>query len=218
MPRQDLIRFRRGTAAEWAAANPVLADGEPGHEIDTGVVKIGDGVTAWNSIAVTVGAVTGHDAFYAYAADLRSNGTLVNVAGTDAGLDRWALANAATQRVKAVFAAQPGWDNMTVRFGWTAEDAGTGDVRWQVSYVLFYPILGESVNKAATVAATFTSTVPSQLGAKYEFNTVPAIATPVDGSIGSSPFVIVSVARLGADAADTYAGAAGVFTITATRT
>jgi hypothetical protein len=43
------IQLRRGTAAEWAAANPVLAVGEPGVETDTGKQKFGDGVTAWNS-------------------------------------------------------------------------------------------------------------------------------------------------------------------------
>lgn len=45
------IQLRRGTAAEWSAANPVLADGEPGLEKDTKVFKWGDGVTAWNDLA-----------------------------------------------------------------------------------------------------------------------------------------------------------------------
>ncbi len=44
------LQFRHGTAAEWAAADPVLADGEPGFELDTGVFKVGDGVTAWSSL------------------------------------------------------------------------------------------------------------------------------------------------------------------------
>lgn len=39
---------RRGTAAEWAAANPVLGDGELGFERDTKIIKMGDGVTPWN--------------------------------------------------------------------------------------------------------------------------------------------------------------------------
>jgi hypothetical protein len=41
------IQHRRGTAAQWTAANPVLANGEPGYETDTGLLKYGDGVTAW---------------------------------------------------------------------------------------------------------------------------------------------------------------------------
>ncbi len=45
------IQFRRGTAAEWAAANPTLAAGELGYETDTGSMKIGTGTTAWSSLA-----------------------------------------------------------------------------------------------------------------------------------------------------------------------
>lgn len=44
---------RRGTSAEWAAANVVLGDGEIGFDRTTGEFRIGDGVTAWNSLANT---------------------------------------------------------------------------------------------------------------------------------------------------------------------
>jgi hypothetical protein len=44
------IQLRRGSAQEWANVNPTLAIGELGIEIDTGRIKIGDGVTAWNSL------------------------------------------------------------------------------------------------------------------------------------------------------------------------
>jgi hypothetical protein len=46
-----LIALRRDVAADWTAANPVLALGEPGWETDTAKLKVGDGVTAWNSLA-----------------------------------------------------------------------------------------------------------------------------------------------------------------------
>jgi hypothetical protein len=45
-----IIQFRRGTAAAWTAANPVLRPGEPGYESDTHKAKIGDGTTAWLSL------------------------------------------------------------------------------------------------------------------------------------------------------------------------
>lgn len=41
------IRLRRGTAAQWAAANPVLALGEPGVDTTSGALRIGDGTRAW---------------------------------------------------------------------------------------------------------------------------------------------------------------------------
>lgn len=44
----SLVRYRRGTAAQWAAADPVLEDGESGFERDTGRTKTGPG--AWNSL------------------------------------------------------------------------------------------------------------------------------------------------------------------------
>lgn len=52
MPVQ--IQFRRGTAAQWTAANVTLAEGELGLETDTSLMKIGDGDTAWNSLAYAV--------------------------------------------------------------------------------------------------------------------------------------------------------------------
>ena len=57
------IQIRRGTAAEWTSANPTLASGEFGFETDTGKAKIGNGVTAWNSLSYSitgdVGDITG---------------------------------------------------------------------------------------------------------------------------------------------------------------
>lgn len=38
------------TAALWASDNTVLLANQPGKETDTGQLKIGDGVTAWNSL------------------------------------------------------------------------------------------------------------------------------------------------------------------------
>jgi hypothetical protein len=61
------IQQRRDDAATWASENPVLFEGEAGHETDTGKWKLGDGVTAWNalpyksdvdSVAGKTGAVT----------------------------------------------------------------------------------------------------------------------------------------------------------------
>jgi hypothetical protein len=53
------IQFRRGTASEWTSANPTLAAGEMGIETDTDYFKIGDGATAWTSLAY--GGVQGQD-------------------------------------------------------------------------------------------------------------------------------------------------------------
>ena len=44
------IQFRRGTAAAWTAANPILASGELGIETDTGKAKLGNGSTTWSAL------------------------------------------------------------------------------------------------------------------------------------------------------------------------
>jgi hypothetical protein len=44
------MQQRRGTAAKWTAANPILAAGEFGYETDTGKFKIGDGTNTWSNI------------------------------------------------------------------------------------------------------------------------------------------------------------------------
>ena len=48
------LQIRRGTAAQWTAANTVLAAGELGYETDTGFFKVGDGATAWNAVSYTI--------------------------------------------------------------------------------------------------------------------------------------------------------------------
>lgn len=45
-----ILQLRRGTAAEWTSANPVLAQGEMGVETDTLKVKLGNGTTAWTAL------------------------------------------------------------------------------------------------------------------------------------------------------------------------
>ncbi|MBG7617759.1 MAG: hypothetical protein IZT57_05250, partial [Chloroflexi bacterium] len=47
----ERFKLRRDTDANWTANNPVLGEGEPGFAIDTGILKIGDGVTAWFELA-----------------------------------------------------------------------------------------------------------------------------------------------------------------------
>ena len=55
------IQLRRDTAANWQGTNPVLAQGEPGVELDTKKMKVGDGSTSWNSLAY-VSTETGQNA------------------------------------------------------------------------------------------------------------------------------------------------------------
>ena len=53
------MQQRRGTAAQWTAANPILAAGEIGFETDTSKFKMGNGSSAWTALT-----------YFANAADL----------------------------------------------------------------------------------------------------------------------------------------------------
>lgn len=45
------IQIRRDTSANWTLDNPTLYSGELGFELDTSLLKIGDGVTTWNNLS-----------------------------------------------------------------------------------------------------------------------------------------------------------------------
>lgn len=44
------MQQRRGTAAQWTAANPILAAGEIGFETDTNKFKMGNGTSTWSAL------------------------------------------------------------------------------------------------------------------------------------------------------------------------
>ncbi len=83
------FQFRRDTAANWTSANPTLLSGEMGIETDTSKYKIGNGSTAWVSLAyggtqgtAGVGVPTGGTA----------NQVLVKTSSTDYA-DAWTTFN-----------------------------------------------------------------------------------------------------------------------------
>jgi hypothetical protein len=57
------IQMRRGTATDWTNFNPVLSSGELGYDITGKNFKIGDGTTAWNSLAYTFADIDDFNAF-----------------------------------------------------------------------------------------------------------------------------------------------------------
>lgn len=88
MAVQTQIQIRRGTAAQWTSANPILASGEFGYETDTGKFKIGDGTTAWNSIAVLNGVT-------ASSTDTFTNKTISGASNTLSNIGNSSLTNSA---------------------------------------------------------------------------------------------------------------------------
>ena len=72
------IQLRRDTANNWANINPILSQAEPGYEIDTGMMKYGDGVTAWKTLEY---GITGDLQFQGTAIKSKQGVTLTSNAG-----------------------------------------------------------------------------------------------------------------------------------------
>ena len=71
------LQLRRDTAANWAAANPVLLLGEVGLESDSQQMKVGNGTTAWN--ALPYGGVKGEKGATGTTGPTGPTGTLLGV-------------------------------------------------------------------------------------------------------------------------------------------
>jgi len=80
------IQFRRGTATEWSAVNPILALAEMGIETDTNLFKIGNGALRWNQL--DYGGVRGYTGSTGYAGSVGGiavqNVLYVSKSGNDA--------------------------------------------------------------------------------------------------------------------------------------
>jgi hypothetical protein len=81
-----LIQIRRGNAAAWTAANPILAQGELGMEIDTFKIKVGNGSSTWTALSyfpVHWDAVNGKPAVIAAGADKAAARAAIDAASLD---------------------------------------------------------------------------------------------------------------------------------------
>ena len=47
---RTIFQLKRGTADRWKELNPILEAGEPGFELDTGKLKIGNGRDDWKTL------------------------------------------------------------------------------------------------------------------------------------------------------------------------
>jgi len=162
----------------------------------------------------TGGLLTFHDALYAYPADMQHNGTLITGAGTNTVLPRITLADAVTSRVKWVWAIPVGWDAFRINFGIINENVGTGNCRWQLDHKFI--VLGEgNVDGAVTNTATVTLSSGGQFDWTYHELVASQVVTL--GGFGDAPFALFSLARLGADGADSLAGGISIGVVAATR-
>lgn len=167
----------------------------------------------------TGSTLTGHDALYAYPADMQHNGTLLAGTAADVGCPRITLADNVDQRVKWVWAIPVDWDAIAVRWGSSNENVATGNVRWQFAYKLIY--LGEgNIDGAVTTISIAALSSGGQFDFLYNTPAELVSIPTVNGGFGDKPFMLCSLARLGLAGpgnGDTLAGGVSVMVTTATR-
>jgi hypothetical protein len=131
------IQVRRGTATEWTGANPVLAVGEIGFEINTRKFKIGDGVGAWNALDYSAISPTDADTLFVPKTSVRISfgaGSLEPLRGTPAlgifGITwtYWLLDPTNNETVGTATELPDDWATAAVDVVWINAGTGTGDV------------------------------------------------------------------------------------------
>jgi len=207
------IQFRRDTTANWASANPVLAAGEMGINTSTNQFKIGDGTTAWNSLA--------YAALSGTVADLDDVTNVVITSATNGDLLKWngsAWVNAAGYALLAspTFTGTPTLPTGTIATTQAVADnstkvATTAFVRGEVTALVnSAPGALDTLNelalalgsdaafsttvttnlglKAPLASPTFTGTVTIPTGASITSPTLAGTAVTASGNIVVKPF------------------------------
>lgn len=82
------IQLRRGSEVEWSTANPTLAIGEVGINLDTYKFKIGNGVTPWNSLPYSQDGVSIQNVLPPLTFDGATQTLGISLDKSDVGLDQ----------------------------------------------------------------------------------------------------------------------------------
>lgn len=96
MPAQTVIKFRRDTAANWASTDPTLAAGEAGLETDSGLVKYGNGTSAWADLQYTAASLIKTKVQNATGSSI-AKGSVVYISGANGDNPLISLADADTE-------------------------------------------------------------------------------------------------------------------------
>jgi hypothetical protein len=181
MPVVTQVQVRRGTASQWTSANPTLASGEWGFETDTLKTKIGNGSTAWNSLAYATGSVS-----------------ISNVTGLGTGVETFLatpssanLASAVTDETGSgalVFGTNPTLTSPLINMGINAQTGTT-----------YTPVLGDNgklvtLNNASaiTVSIPTNASVAYPTGAQISFAWITGAGQPTIQAASSGTTTILS--------------------------
>lgn len=185
------LQLRRGSAAQWTAANTLLAQGELGLETDTGKLKIGDGSTVWTSLAYyTAGsaAVTSVNGF---------TGTVVLTASDISGLGT--IATQAANNVSITGGSITGITDLAVADGGTGASTASG-ARTNLGLVIGTDVLAP--NGSAASLTSFPTLNQNTTGTASNVTGTVAVANGGTGATTAAG----ALSNLGAYAASNPSG------------
>ena len=201
------MQQRRGTAAQWTAANPTLAAGEIGFETDTNKFKVGNGSSAWTSLAYFVDASVVFDS--SEVQSLVDAGVASLVGNAPNALNTiWELANAINQDANYAYTVSTsinGLQNTIAIHGNSISDLTsnvtnlTANTTSEISW-----LTGNA--SAHTSANTSVHGISNTLNLVYNNNAaLTNERTPVDLSVteGKIANSAVTAAKLASDAVET---------------
>ena len=131
------VQVRKDTASNWTSANPTLAVGEFGFETDTGKLKIGDGSTAWTSLAYL-----GGDTQYHYQMHQWYAGSGVTDFYLPFGASTVESSNTTDSYIDDLFWVAPFDGKLVTAYLYTDSDTGSTDMKLRVNGTLGATMLG----------------------------------------------------------------------------
>ena len=189
------MQQRRGTAAQWTAANPILAAGEIGFETDTSKFKMGNGSSTWSALqyfanaaelaAIVDGAPGLLDTLNELAASIGDDANFVGTvtAHTSATTNVHGIANTAALATTAAVNTA-----ISISAGASAQDATTkADAAQAAAIAAAATDATAKVTTTATAAATALTTHNTDTTDVHGIADTAALATKVyaDGAVST---------------------------------
>lgn len=184
------ILMRRGTAAQWTSANPILAAGEMGYVTDTGQFKFGDGTATWTALSFFISAVAAHTHTASAISDSTATGRSVLTA-VDAAAARTAIGAGTSSLVIGTTGSTAMAGNKTFAFSEITGLIGTSQLPPLAINEVF-----TAANEAAMLALTAQRgdmAIRTDIGETYVLAT-ESPTTLADWKMITSPGNVTSVA------------------------
>lgn len=213
------IQLRRGTAASWTSANPTLAAGEFGFETDTGKAKIGNGVTAWNSLAYSITGAIGDITSVTAGTGLSGGGTSGDVTvslSTPVSAANGGTGLSSLGTGVATWLGTPSSSNLAAA---VTDETGSGALVFGTSPTLATPTLNDpKINLAIDAETASYTAVLANNGQLVTMNNASAntFSIPTDANVDFPIGTQINVLQIGAGQTTIQAVTAGTTTINST--